>query len=391
MTYKDLIYVDNAATSWPKPQAMLEGMAYFNDRMGANPGRSGHRLSVEAARVVYGVRERLARLFNAPDALRVLLCANVTAGLNIALMGLLRPGQHAITSSMEHNSVMRPLRELQRSGVELSVVRCSSEGELDPQDVKNALRPNTRLIALNHASNVVGTRLPLREVGRFAREHGALLLADCAQTAGAYPLDMQEDLIDLLAFTGHKALYGPMGTGGLVLGERVDIQEMAPLQRGGTGSNSEQEEQPDFVPDKFESGTANAIGLAGLSASLDWIEAQGIERIQAHEQALAGRLMDGLAAIDGLKLYGPRDSRRGSPVISFTLDGLDNGRVGRLLDERYGILCRVGLHCAPAAHRTIGTFPDGTVRFGLGYFNTDGQIDKVLGAVSEIADERRAA
>jgi len=270
-------------------------------------------------------------------------------------------------------------------------VRCSSEGELDPQDVKNALRPNTRLIALNHASNVVGTRLPLREVGRFAREHGALLLADCAQTAGAYPLDMQEDLIDLLAFTGHKALYGPMGTGGLVLGERVDIQEMAPLQRGGTGSNSEQEEQPDFVPDKFESGTANAIGLAGLSASLDWIEAQGIERIQAHEQALAGRLMDGLAAIDGLKLYGPRDSRRGSPVISFTLDGLDNGRVGRLLDERYGILCRVGLHCAPAAHRTIGTFPDGTVRFGLGYFNTDGQIDKVLGAVSEIADERRAA
>jgi len=387
----NIIYFDNAATSWPKPDAMLAAMADFNRRIGANPGRSGHRLSVEAARVVYGARERLARLFNAPDELRVLLTANVTEALNLALAGLLRPGMHAVTSSMEHNSVMRPLRALQRSGVELSVVPCSPAGELDPDDVKRAIKANTRLIALNHASNVVGTRLPLREAGIIAREHGVLLLADCAQTAGAYPLDIRADPIDLLAFTGHKGLYGPMGTGGLVLGERVDITELHPLKRGGTGSNSEEEEQPDFSPDKYESGTANAIGLAGLSASLDWLAEKGVEAIQTHERELADRLIKGLEEIEGTRVYGTHDAARQSPVVSFTIDGLDNGRVGQWLDERYGVLCRVGLHCAPAAHRTLGTFPDGTVRFGLGIFNTAEQVDTALGAVREIAAERMKA
>jgi cysteine desulfurase family protein len=290
---------------------------------------------------------------------------------------------------MEHNSVMRPLRALQREGVELSVVPCSLAGELDPDDVKKAIKPKTRMIALNHASNVVGTRLPLREVGAFARERGILLLADCAQTAGAYPLDMRADYIDLLAFTGHKGLYGPMGTGGLVLGERVDIAELNPLKRGGTGSLSEEEEQPDFAPDKYESGTANAIGLAGLSASLDWLAEKGVEAIQTHERVLANRLIKGLEEIEGARVYGTLDAARQSPVVSFTIDGLDNGRVGQLLDERYGILCRVGLHCAPAAHRTMGTFPDGTVRLGLGIFNTTDEVATTLGAVREIAAERR--
>jgi cysteine desulfurase family protein len=386
---QEVIYLDNAATSWPKPDAMLAAMADFNQNIGANPGRSGHRLSVDAARVVYGARERLARLLNAPDELRVLLTANVTEALNLALAGLLRPGMHAVTSSMEHNSVMRPLRALQREGVELSVVPCSPAGELHPDDVKRAIKKNTRLIALNHASNVVGTRLPLREVGIIAREHGVLLLADCAQTAGAYPLDMRADYIDLLAFTGHKGLYGPMGTGGLVLGERVDIAELNPLKRGGTGSLSEEEEQPDFAPDKYESGTANAIGLAGLSASLDWLAEKGVEAIQKHERVLANRLIKGLEEIEGARVYGTLDAARQSPVVSFTIDGLDNGRVGQLLDERYGILCRVGLHCAPAAHRTMGTFPDGTVRLGLGIFNTAEQVETVLEAVREIAAGRR--
>ncbi len=384
-----VIYLDNAATSWPKPDAMLAAMADFSRRVGANPGRSGHRLSAEAARVVYGVRERLARLFNAPDELRVLLTANVTEALNLALAGLLRPGMHAITSGMEHNSAMRPLRALQRAGVELSVVRCSPAGELDPADLKRAIKANTRLIALNHASNVVGTRLPLREAGIIAREHGVLLLTDCAQTAGAHPLDMRAEQIDLLAFTGHKGLYGPMGTGGLVLGERVDIADLHPLKRGGTGSRSEEEEQPDFAPDKYESGTPNAIGLAGLGASLDWLAEKGVETIQTHERKLAEHLIKSLAEIEGVRVYGTRDAAKQSPVISFTIDGLDNGRVGQWLDERYGILCRVGLHCAPAAHRTLGTFPDGTVRFGLGVFNTAEQVDDALEAVREIAAQRR--
>ncbi len=270
-----MIYFDNAATSWPKPPGVAEAMTHYLAEIGANPGRSGHRLAVEAARMVYGVREAVAELFGAPDPLRVVFGANATEALNLALNGLLRPGDHVVTASMEHNSVMRPLRALERGGVQVTVVRCSPDGVLDPADLEAAIRPDTRLIALNHASNVVGTLLPVAEAGRIARQHGTLLLVDAAQTAGAYPINVQADAIDLLAFTGHKSLYGPMGTGGLVIGERVDVTQLAPLKRGGTGSRSEHEEQPEFLPDLCESGTPNAVGLAGLGAGMRWVLGAG--------------------------------------------------------------------------------------------------------------------
>ncbi|RLC64353.1 MAG: cysteine desulfurase [Chloroflexota bacterium] len=382
-----MIYFDNAATSWPKPPGVVEAMVHFMDDVGANPGRSGHRLSVEAGRIVYDAREAVAELFNAPDPLRVVFGLNVTEALNLALRGLLRPGDHVITSSMEHNSMMRPLRALEREGVEVTVVRCSPEGFLDPADVEKALRPNTVMIALNHASNVVGALLPVAEVARIARQHGLLLLVDAAQTAGAYPIDVQADGIDLLGFTGHKSLYGPMGTGGLIIGERVDPARLEPLKRGGTGSRSELEEQPDFLPDMCESGTPNAVGLAGLAAGVRWVLERGVETIRAHEVALTQRLIDGLREIPGVTVYGGLDATHQTATVSFNIAGLEPSEVGLRLDEEYGIMCRVGLHCAPAAHRTIGTFPVGTVRFGLGAFSTVEEIDAALEAVRQFAQE----
>ena len=379
-----MIYFDNAATSWPKPPCVAEAMTHYLVDVGASPGRSGHRLAIEAARIVYGAREAVAELFHAPDPLRVVFGANVTEALNLALNGLLRPGDHVVTGSLEHNSVMRPLRALERAGVGVTVVPCSKTGELDPRDLEAAVRPDTQLIVLNHASNVVGTLLPVPEAGAIARRHGILLLVDAAQTAGAYPIDMQAGEIDLLAFTGHKSLYGPMGTGGLIFGPRVDASHLQPIKRGGTGSHSEHEEQPAFLPDLFESGTPNAVGLAGLGASTRWIMAQGVEQIRAHEAALVGQLLAGLAAIPGITVYGTGNARLQTATVSFNIAGLEPSEVGLRLDDEYGIMCRVGLHCSPAAHRTLGTFPGGTVRFGLGALSTADEIDAALRAVASL-------
>jgi cysteine desulfurase family protein len=337
--------------------------------------------------VVYSAREAVAALFNAPDPLRIVFGLNVTEALNLALQGLLRPGDHVVTSSVEHNSVMRPLRALACQGVDLTVVPCSPEGFLDPAGVRTALRPNTRIIALNHASNVVGTLLPVAESARIARRHGALLLVDAAQTGGAYPIDVQANGIDLLAFTGHKSLYGPMGTGGLVIGERVDEDQVEPLKRGGTGSRSEHEEQPDFLPDRFESGTPNAVGLAGLAAGVRWVLDRGVDQIRAHEVDLARQLIDDLRAIPEVTVHGGHDAARQTATVSFTIEGMTPSAIGLRLDEEYGIMCRVGLHCSPAAHKTIGTFPTGTVRFGLAAMNTAGEVETAVTAVRQLARE----
>ena len=382
-----MIYFDNAATSWPKPSSMLEAMNDFINNIGANPGRAGHRLAVESGRVVYNAREAVADLFNAPDPLRVVFGHNITESLNLCFEGMLCPGDHVITSSMEHNSVMRPLRALEKQGIELSVVECSPDGSLDLEDLKKLIRPNTKLVVLNHASNVVGTILPIREAGAVCRQHDLLLLVDTAQSAGSYPIDMQVDQIDLLCFTGHKALYGPMGTGGLVVGERVDERRIKPLKRGGTGSHSEYDEQPDFLPDAFESGTPNALGLAGLEAGISWIKTIGIETIHRHETQLTYGLIEGLMEIPGVKVYGTHDAARQTATVSFNIADLASSQVGMVLDEEFGILCRVGLHCAPIAHSTIGTFPHGTVRFGLGAFNTMDEIEFALEAVHRLAKE----
>jgi cysteine desulfurase family protein len=380
-----MIYFDNAATTWPKPPAVAEAMVHFLDEVGANPGRAAHRRAVESGRIVYDAREAVADLFNAPDPLRVVFGANVTEALNLALRGYLRPGDHVITSGMEHNSVMRPLRALERQGVELTVVACSPEGFLDPADVEAAIRPHTVMIALNHASNVVGTLLPVAEVGRIAREHDLLLLVDAAQTGGAYPVDVQAQQIDLLGFTGHKSLHGPMGTGGLIIGERVDVERLRPLKRGGTGSNSELEEQPDFLPDMCESGTANAVGLAGLGAGVRWVLERGVEAIRAHEMEMTQWLIDELWDIEDVKVYGGLNAACQTATVSFNIIGMPPSEAGLRLDEEHGVMCRVGLHCAPAAHKTIGTFPDGTVRFGLSAFNTLEEVAIAVEAVRELA------
>jgi len=341
--------------------------------------------------MVYETREAVARLFNLSDPLRVVFGLNATEALNLALWGILRPGDRVLTTSMEHNSVMRPLRALERErSVKVDIVRCSSEGFLDADDVEAALRADTKMIVLNHASNVVGSVLPVAGVGRIAREHDVLLLVDAAQTAGAYPLDMEAMAIDLLAFTGHKALLGPQGTGGLCIGERVQEAEMRPLKQGGTGSRSETEEHPSFLPDMCESGTPNTVGLAGLGAGVQYIIDRGVEEIRAHEVHLTRGLIAELVEIPGVTVYGGLDAEMQTATVSFNIDGLAPSEVGLMLDEEHGIMSRVGLDCAPAAHRTIGTFPVGTVRFGLSALSTTDEVDAGVEAVREIAAGRAA-
>jgi cysteine desulfurase family protein len=380
-----MIYLDNAATSYPKPKEVGQAMMYFLEKVGANPGRSSHRLSIESGRILYQARESLAELFNVDDPLRIIFTLNVTEALNLALKGLLRPGDQVITSSMEHNSVMRPLRELEKRGVEIKVIPCSSQGVLDPVDLESAIKKNTKLIVLNHGSNVIGSLTPITVVGEMAKRHHILFLVDTAQTAGCYPLDIKKDNIDLLAFTGHKSLYGPPGTGGLVIGERVDTKKLIPLKVGGTGSHSEFEEQPGFLPDIYESGTPNIVGLNGLKEGVRFVLAEGVDKIHQHEKNLIIRLIEGLKEIPEVTLYGGDYRKEQVAVVSFNLKDKWPSEVGMRLDEEYDIMCRVGLHCSPATHKTIGTFPRGTVRFSMSWFNTLEEVDQVIMAIREIA------
>ncbi len=379
------IYMDNAATSWPKPPDVSSAITHYLEHVGANPGRSGHSLSIEAGRIVESTRESIAELFGFDDPLRVVFGSNGTESINLALYGLLHPGNHVITSSMEHNSVMRPLQHLEENGIELSVVNCKPDGSLDSALIEAAIKPNTTLIVLNHASNVVGTLLPIADVGLIARKHNLLMLVDTAASAGAVPIDMNRDNIDLLAFTGHKSLFGPMGTGGLVIGDRVDISRLRPLKRGGTGSRSEYEAQPEMLPDIFESGTLNAMGLAGLNAGVRWILERGIESIQNTHRKHSQFMIDGLNSIDRVKVYGTLDPMLQVDTISFNIDGLSPSEAGFILDDEFGIQCRIGLHCSPAAHKTIGTFPEGTIRFAPSIFTKKQDLEKAIDAVRQIS------
>jgi len=381
------LYLDNAATSWPKPPGVAAAMLAFLADVGANPGRSGHGRSIAAARIVSDAREAVAELVGASDPLRVVFGPNATTALNLALAGLLHPGDHAVCSAMEHNAVMRPLRALERRGVELTVVPCAPTGELAVADVEAALRPHTRLVVLTHASNVTGTIMPIAEVGRLTRARGVLLLVDAAQSAGCLPVDVAADAVDLLAFTGHKGLLGPMGTGGLVLGDRVDVAALTPLVHGGTGSRSAEEVQPEFLPDRYEAGTPNVVGLAGLAVGVRWLLDRGVVEVRRHEVDLTGRLLAGLAGVPGVEVQGTQDATRRTATVSFTVTGVDPADAGLWLEDEAGILCRVGLHCAPAAHRTLGTFPTGTIRFGLGVFTTVDDVDRAVAAVARLATE----
>ncbi|MGE5253991.1 MAG: aminotransferase class V-fold PLP-dependent enzyme [Planctomycetaceae bacterium] len=385
---KKIIYFDNAATSYPKPEEVFQTMFRFSKEVGASPGRSGHRLAIEAGRLVFEARERITQLFGGKDSSRVVFGLNATEGINQGLKGLLRPGDRVITSSMEHNSVMRPLRALEKEGLEVAILPCSTECLLDPHDVRKATRKKAKMVVLNHGSNVAGTLQPLAEVGDICRQQGVLFLVDAAQSAGAVPIDMEREKIDLLAFTGHKALFGPQGTGGLILGERVDEKNLVPMKWGGTGSRSELEEQPDFLPDRCESGTPNTVGIAGLLAGLDFVLREGVGKIREHERNLTERLLRGLLEIPEVTVYGPRDAKRQLATVSFNLREMASSETGLKLDEEYGILCRVGLHCSPSSHRTLGTFPEGTVRFSLSYLNRIEEVDQVLQAVGELVRKR---
>ncbi len=379
-----MIYFDNAATSWPKPSCVTDAMVHFMQSTSANPGRSAHRMAVDSGRIIYNAREAVSIFFHARDPLRVVFTANVTEALNLALNGILRPGDHVITSSMEHNSMMRPLRVLEHNGVEISVVQCSPQGLLDPEDIIPAIRNNTAMIALNHASNVTGTIQPITEIGKIARDHDLLFLVDTAQSAGVVTIAMEDALIDLLGFTGHKSLFGPTGTGGLIVGERIKEDTFQPLKTGGTGSRSELEEQPDFLPDLCESGTQNTVGIAGLLTAIQWIQETGIRTIREHEITLTNTLINGLQSLPKVTLYGPADAKKQTATVSFTIDTVSPSEAGLLLDDEYDILCRVGLHCSPSSHKTIGTFPDGAIRFGLGYFNTLDDVEKSVDAVEKL-------
>jgi cysteine desulfurase family protein len=363
----------------------MAAMQDFFERAGGNPGRSGHRLSIEAGRIVYETREALASFFGVNDPQRVIFTQNATHALNLTLQGLLKPGDRVVTGGMEHNAVMRPLRELEKTGVLVEIVPADAEGCLDPAGFAAALKQQTRLVVLDHASNVTGTIAPVAEIAALARAAGALVLVDAAQSAGALPLDMTRMGIDLLAFTGHKGLQGPTGTGGLVLADGFDHSHLNPLVRGGTGSRSEFEIQPDDLPDRFESGTPNGAGIAGLGAGLAWLRDFGLHALREHEMDLTARLREGLGNIPGLRLFGPAGAEEKTGITSFTLPGKRVSEVGYRLDEEYEVLCRVGLHCAPAAHRSIGSFPEGTVRLAVGPLTTCEDIDRAILAVAGIA------
>lgn len=379
-----MIYLDNAATSWPKPPEVLKAITDVLERAGGNPGRSGHRLSITAARVVHDTREEIARFFGISDPLRAIFTTNATHAINLALRGILKPEDHVVTSSIEHNSVMRPLRSLEKQGIRLSIVPCAADSSLDIRDLKKAIGADTRLVVITHASNVMGTLLPVTEIASIAHQAGALLLVDAAQTAGVLPMDVQAMGIDLLAFTGHKELQGPPGTGGLVIADNVDVSQIEPLTRGGTGSRSDSDEQPDDLPDKFESGTANLAGIAGLGAGLKWVKDRGINEIRDHLKKLGQALIDDLATIPEVKVHGTLDPERSVAIVSFTVTGKLVSEIGLRLDEEYAILSRVGLHCAPAAHKTMGTFPEGTVRLAPGVFTTESDIQEAIQAISRI-------
>ncbi len=379
-----MIYLDNAATSWPKPEVMLTAMEHFTREVGANPGRSAHRLASKAEQIRFEAREALATLFNIRNPLRVIFTPNATHALNLVFQGLLKPGDHVVTTSMEHNSVMRPLNALGEKDITVSFLPCNRDGTIQVAGIKKKLRSETRLVVVNHASNVCGTIQPLQEIAREVKASNALFLVDAAQTAGTVAIDMGAEGIDLLVFSGHKGLLGPTGTGGLVIGEQVDARKLRPFTFGGTGSLSQETRQPETLPDKYESGTGNIIGIAGLGASVRWILQKGVANIRVHELKLTRHLLQGLTNMANTTVYGTGDANRQTATISFNIKGKSPSAIGLLLDEEFEIMCRVGLHCAPAAHRTLKTFPDGTIRFSLGIFNKKLEVEKTLKAVSQL-------
>jgi cysteine desulfurase family protein len=379
------VYLDNAATTFPKPEEVYRAVDHFNRNLGGNPGRGSNKATLQAGSILMDCREALADLFNIRDSAHIAFTLNITEAINIALKGLLKPGDHVISSSMEHNSIARPLYAMEQCfGIEWTKVPCARDGSLDPNEVRKAIQPNSKMICILHASNLTGTIMPIEEIGKIAREHELLFVLDTAQTAGLIPIDVEKQYVDVLAFTGHKGLLGPQGTGGIYLKPGLEIKS---FKQGGTGSLSESLEHPAFMPDLLESGTPNTPGIAGLLAGIQYIKQEGMDKIHQHEQRLCRMLMDGLQAIPQVELYGPDEIRRKTAVVSFNIKGMDCGELRMGLDHYYGRVSRSGLHCAPLAHQTIGSYDIGACRLSPGYFNREEDIALAIRAVDELASK----
>lgn len=377
-----MIYLDNAATSYPKPPEVLDAITRCLTETGANPGRGAYPMALAASRVIFEARESLARLIGASDSADVIFTLNATDGLNLALKGLLRPGDRVVTTQIEHNAVSRPLSALAGHGVRVERARCASDGTLDLEHLESLTARDTRLIVTVHGSNVLGTILPVAEIGEIAKRHGVLHVVDAAQTAGTIPLDVGVLGADVVVFSGHKGLLGPMGTGAAWIIPDLNLRE---LRQGGTGGQSEMTSQPEHRPDRYESGTPNTPGIAGLGAAVRVVASQGVDKIAAREAALTKRLLEGLNAAERVTVYGPAPSAPRVPVVSINIEGVDAHEVAFLLDKEHGIAARAGLHCAPTAHEVMGTLQTGALRLGIGFYTTPEDIEAVLQAVSAIA------
>jgi cysteine desulfurase family protein len=378
-----MIYLDNAATSWPKPEIVYQTMDRFLREKGGNPGRGSHSLATAASQVIDETRLLTTRFLGVSEMERVVFTLNCTDSINLALKGLLKPGDRVIISSLEHNAVLRPLNKLAAKGVEIVKIPVSPvTGTTPAEDIEKAITPKTRLIEMIYSSNVNGVIQPIEEYGAVAKRHGLIFMVDAAQSAGHFPLDVSANNIDLLAFSGHKGTFGPPGVGILYISPQINPDT---LREGGTGSFSESENQPENLPDRYEAGTLNSLGIAGLGAGLKFIQDEGMEKITAHEERLTRRLIEGLSDVPGVKIYKAVDSLKQAPVISLNIEGLAPGEAGVILDQAFDIKVRTGLHCSPEAHRSIGTFPGGTVRLSPGYFNTSQEIEQTIQAITKLA------
>ena len=393
---KAKIYLDNASTTFPKPQCVPNAVYKYMTQVGSNINRGCYEDAYSAEEMVYDTRSQLCELFGFSDCKNVIFTKNITESLNVIIKGYFKRGDHILISSMEHNAVIRPLVQIEQAGVSFTRLPCTEEGGLDvgkegiDSFLESYVRPETKAIIMTHASNVCGTLLPIQKVGDFCFRHGLRFIVDTAQTAGIYPIDMNEMHIDALAFTGHKGLLGPQGIGGFIVRDDM-ASEMTPLLSGGTGSISHTENIPDFLPDRFEPGTMNLPGIAGLHASLEWIKTTGMEKIYSHELKLTEQFIQGILDFDpkreSIRLIGRKDIQSRTGVVSIQMPGHDISDIAFHLDAAYGIMTRVGLHCAPSAHKTLGTYPIGTIRFSFGWNNTEDDVARALTALKELVEQ----
>ena len=376
------IYLDNAATSFPKPKEVADAVYDFMINNGTSSGRGSYKKAMQSDYIVYKCRKLIGNLFNFDDPKKVVFTSNVTDSLNIAIRGILKENDHVITSSLEHNAVWRCLKTLEKDiNIKIDTVECSKDGITNPEDIKKYIRKDTALIVFTQASNVLGTIQPIKEIGKIARENKIVFLVDAAQSAGAMKIDIKEDNIDILAFTGHKSLLGPMGTGGLIINTDIDIK---PLKAGGTGGDSAYEYQPDYYPNHLETGTSNVSGIAGLRAAIKFLNREGIDNIHNKEKELTKYALQRLETVKDIEIYGPKDCEKILSVISFNIKNKRPEDISTILDQKYDIMLRAGLHCAPTAHSVINTKDRGSLRIGIGYFNTKDDIDKLVEALNNL-------